>query len=71
MNITTIINIILCVLSFVLAAVSVITVIITLKQNNRMIESSMKPIYQKLSNLPSVFLSFLYFFSQNHSSKQR
>lgn len=43
MNITTIINIILCVLSFVLAAVSVITVIITLKQNNRMIESSTRP----------------------------
>lgn len=43
MNTATIINIILCVLSFVLAAVSVITVIITLKQNNRMIESSTRP----------------------------
>lgn len=34
------INVVLCVLSFVLAAISVVTVVITLRQNNKMIESS-------------------------------
>lgn len=40
MELSTRIDIILCVLSFILAATSVITVILTLKQNNRMIEAS-------------------------------
>lgn len=40
MNIGDWINLILCVLSFALAAISVVTVVITLKQNNKMIESS-------------------------------
>ena len=44
MDIATIVNIILCVLSFILAVTSVITVIITLKQNNKMIEESTRPI---------------------------
>lgn len=43
MELSTRINIILCVLSFILAATSVITVILTLKQNNRMIEASTRP----------------------------
>ena len=34
------INVVLCILSFVLAAISVVTVVITLRQNNKMIESS-------------------------------
>ena len=34
------INVILCVLSFALAVISVVTVVITLRQNNKMIESS-------------------------------
>lgn len=38
MDVSTIVNIILCVLSFILAVVSVVTVVITLRQNNRMIE---------------------------------
>lgn len=38
-----IVNIILCILSFILAAISVITVVITLKQNNKMLESSTRP----------------------------
>lgn len=37
------INVILCILSFVLAMVSVATVVVTLKQNNKMIENSTKP----------------------------
>ena len=43
MNIGIVVNIILSVLSFVLAAISVITVVITLKQNNKMLESSSRP----------------------------
>lgn len=38
-----IINLILCILSFLLAAISVVTVVITLKQNNKMIESNARP----------------------------
>lgn len=40
MDIPTIINISLCILSFILSAISVITVVITLRQNSKMIESS-------------------------------
>lgn len=43
MDLSTKVNIVLCILSFVLAAVSVITVIITLRQNNRMIAESTRP----------------------------
>lgn len=42
-DIAVIVNLILCILSFALAAISVITVIVTLKQNNKMIESSSRP----------------------------
>lgn len=38
-----IVNIILSILSFALAAISVITVVITLKQNNKMIEANSRP----------------------------
>ncbi len=44
MDIATIVNIILCVLSFILAAISVVTVVITLRQNNKMIEESTRPV---------------------------
>ncbi len=43
MDIGTMVNIILSVLSFALATISVITVVITLKQNNRMLESNSRP----------------------------
>ena len=43
MTIGEIINAILCVLSFVLAGISVVTVVITLKQNNKMLESNSRP----------------------------
>lgn len=45
------INAVLCVLSFILAAISVITVIITLKQNNKMIENSTRPYIVLYSNV--------------------
>lgn len=41
MSIETLVNMILCILSFILAAISVVTV--TLRQNNRMIEESTRP----------------------------
>lgn len=44
MDIATIVNIMLCVLSFILAAISVVTVVITLRQNNKMIEESTRPV---------------------------
>jgi len=43
MQISDWINIILCILSFVLAAISVVTVVITLKQNHQMIKNSTRP----------------------------
>lgn len=43
MDIPTQVNIALCILSFVLAAISVITVVATLLQNNKMIENSTRP----------------------------
>lgn len=43
MNISTIVNIALCLLSFLLSAISVITVVIALRQNRRMIENSTRP----------------------------
>lgn len=44
MDISTIVNIVLCVLSFILAAISVVTVVITLRQNSKMIEESSRAI---------------------------
>lgn len=43
MDIAIIVNIILSVLSFALAAISVITVVIALRQNNKMLESNSRP----------------------------
>lgn len=40
MGIATITNIVLCVLSSILVAISVVTVVITLRQNSKMIEES-------------------------------
>lgn len=37
------INVSLCILSFILAAISVVTVVVTLKQNQKMIENSTRP----------------------------
>ena len=43
MDLSTKVNIALCVLSFVLAFISVVTVVLTLIQNNKMIENSTRP----------------------------
>ena len=43
MDASTKVNIALCILSFILAVISVITVVITLIQNSKMIESSSRP----------------------------
>lgn len=43
MDIATKVNIGLCILSFILAVISVVTVVITLRQNSRMLESSTRP----------------------------
>lgn len=43
MEASEIINTILCVLSFALAAISVVTVVITLRQNSKMLESNSRP----------------------------
>ena len=56
-----IINVVLCILSFILAAISVITVVVTLRQNSKMIESSTRPylvIYGQVANFqnPSFYL---------------
>ena len=61
MDVSVIVNIILCVLSFVLAAISVVTVVITLKQNSRMIENSTRPyivVYSEKTNIgfPTYYL---------------
>lgn len=53
MEISDWINVILCILSFILAAISVITVVITLKQNSKMIENSTRPyivVYGRVTN---------------------
>lgn len=43
LSVSDIINIVLCVLSFILAAISVVTVVITLNQNKQMIENATRP----------------------------
>ena len=43
MDISIVVNIILSILSFLLAAISVVTVVITLRQNNKMLESDSRP----------------------------
>lgn len=56
MDISIIVNIILCVLSFILAVISVVTVVITLRQNSKMIENSTRPyvvIYPATTNFQS------------------
>ena len=43
MSISDTINVVLCILSFVLAVISVIAVLITIRQNNKMIQNSTRP----------------------------
>lgn len=51
MDISDWINVILCILSFILAVISVITVIITLKQNSKMIKNSTRPYIVAYKNI--------------------
>lgn len=53
MDLSTQVNIVLCILSFVLAVISVITVVITLRQNSNMIESASRPYL-------SIYISHIY-----------
>ncbi|MBR5273223.1 MAG: hypothetical protein IKU25_07530 [Clostridia bacterium] len=56
MDVGIIVNIVLSILSFALAAISVITVIITLRQNNKMLEANSRPyivaylVYEEFHN---------------------
>lgn len=56
MDVSIVVNIILSIFSFILAAISVIIVLITLKQNNKMLEANSKPyvvaylVYQESSS---------------------
>ena len=59
MSISDWINVVLCILSFVLAAVSVVTVIITIRQNNRMIQNSTRP-YIVLTIATTFFSRLIY-----------
>lgn len=62
MNISVIVNIVLSILSFILAALSLIFVIITIRQNNKMIESSTRPyvvVYNDLVNGAATPIQFL------------
>ena len=43
MDLATKVNVALCILSFILATISVVTVVITLRQNNKMISESTRP----------------------------
>ena len=61
MDASVVVNIILCVLSFILAAISVVTVVITLQQNSRMIENATRPylvVYSEKTNIgfPTYYL---------------
>lgn len=53
MSVDTKVNMVLCILSFILAVISVITVIVTLRQNSKMIESSSRPYL-------SIYVSHIY-----------
>lgn len=43
MGISDWINVVLCILSFALAVISVVTVVVTLRQNHKMIENAVRP----------------------------
>lgn len=72
MDTATIVNIILCILSFILAVISVVTVVITLRQNAQMIESSTRPyisIYGITTNFGSPIYSIVVKNFGNSSAK--
>ena len=65
MDTSTIVNIILCVFSFILAAISVVTVVITLRQNNKMIEESTRPVISVYTDEINAGNPFFYLIVKN------
>lgn len=65
MDIATITNIVLCVLSFILAAISVVTVVITLRQNSKMIEESTRPAISVYTDEINAGTPFFYLIIKN------
>lgn len=65
MDVSIIVNIILCVLSFILAAISVVTVVITLRQNNKMIEGSTRPVISVYTDEINAGNPFFYLIVKN------
>ncbi len=59
------INVVLCVLSFFLAAISVVTVVITLKQNHKMIQNSTRPYIVAMAQLTNFQNPFFYLVVKN------
>lgn len=75
MDLSTKVNIVLSVLSFILAVISIVTVVITLRQNNKMIENSSRPyvcilLLRILVHLPPLLIRLhimtLYKIIRNH-----
>ena len=65
MDVSTIVNIILCILSFILAVISVVTVVITLRQSNKMIEESTRPVISIYTDEINVGNPFFYLIVKN------
>ena len=61
------INVVLCILSFVLAAISVVTVVITLRQNKKMIEER-HLLHYELENTGLVCLFYAKVFTEDNST---
>ena len=66
MQISDIINTVLCILSFLLAAISVVTVMITLRQNNRMLENSTRPYVMIYGGITAVHGTQVYLVLRNY-----
>ena len=65
MDISTIVNIVLCILSFILATVSVITMFVTLGQNKRIIEQNNQVLEASLRPYISIYLDIITICEQN------
>lgn len=65
MDTATIVNIILCILSFLLAVISVVTVVITLRQNHKMVENSTRPYIVIYNNVVDAKIPIQYLVIRN------
>lgn len=68
MDLSTKVNIVLSVLSFILAAISIVTVVITLRQNNKMIEESSRPVISIYSQSINAGTPMLFIVVKNFGS---